>query len=93
MTENSMSRQRLNAEVEDTSSPHALKVCLEYLYQEAVRAGYGLPAHFIAVAARAMDDHLPRRETPAEDDGTEGREPPLPGNAVSIAHRNTRSGR
>lgn len=35
-------------------TPEAFRQALHYLYDEAVAAGWRLPAHFIAVAAEAM---------------------------------------
>ena len=57
--------RKLHAEA-TTCTPETLRNCLEYLYQEAMNAGFTLPAHFIGVAAVAAADLIP--DDPDEDD-------------------------
>lgn len=55
----------------NTCSAETLRNCLEYLYQEAMNAGFRLPAHFIGVAAEAAADLI------EEDPDNGGKPAPL----------------
>lgn len=47
---------RKQARADDAGSPDALKVCLKYLAEEIERTGFGQAAHFVRVAALAVED-------------------------------------
>lgn len=53
-----------NNDIEDrVSSPDGFHHALCHLYEEAMAAGWPVPAHFIGVAAEAMRPHLGEDDT------------------------------
>lgn len=54
---------------EPTCTPEAFREALAYLYDEAMAAGWQLPAHFIGVAAEAMRAYSDGESSDISDDG------------------------
>jgi hypothetical protein len=64
-------KERLRPRDFEACTPEELRICLEYLYGEALAAGLKWPAHFISVAAEAAADCVQKAHSngarPADD--------------------------